>query len=144
MLLLAGITYAEQRSFQYQRIDAAARAAPPAAAHALAEQGIGPAIDDHDQRGGRDPGGGPPPDGGPSRVLPQGTYLERLNAAGMSLGHGVAAYGEDVTANPDLPKQVPVGRLLTVHGRKGDDKRYRVYAEADPAGLGTTVVAIPL
>jgi len=39
---------------------------------------------------------------------------------------------------------VPVGRLFTVHGKKGDDKRYRVYAQADPAGFGTTIVAIPL
>src|SRR4051812_48525436 len=122
MLLLGGITYAEQRSFQYQRIDDAARAAPPAAAHALADQGIGPAIDDHDRRGNGGGPDGPPPGGAPSRVLPQGTYLERLDAAGRSLGHGVAAYGEDVTANPDLPAHVPDGRLFTVHGKKGDDK----------------------
>ena len=142
MLLVGGITYAEQRSFQYQRIDDAARAAPPAAAHALAQDGVGPAIDDHDGRN-RGPDG-PPPGGAPSRVLPQGTYIERLNAAGRSLGHGVAAYGEDVTADPNLPAHVPVGRLFTVHGKKGDDKRYRVYAQADPAGFGTTIVAIPL
>src|SRR3954451_22707734 len=142
MLLLGAITYAEQRSFQLQRIDDAARSAPPAAPRALADAGVGPALDDHDHdRGG--PGGAPPGRG--QHLLPQGTYVERRNAAGKSLGHNVSAYGQDVTANPALPAQMPVDRVITVKGKGSDDKRYRAYATRDPSGFGgLTIVAIPL
>jgi two-component system, OmpR family, sensor kinase len=141
MLLLGAITYFEQRSFQLQRIDEAVRSAPPSAAHLLADSGVGPAFDDRD----RDRGGPPPGGGGPEHVLPQGTYVERRNAAGTSLGHTSTDYGQDVTANPALPEQMPVDRVITVHGRDGDDKRYRAYATRDPSGFGgITIVAIPL
>jgi two-component system OmpR family sensor kinase len=143
LLTLGAITYAEQRSFQLQRIDEAARSAPPAAARALADQGVGPALTDRDHDRGRDGPDGSP-GGGPPHVLPQGTFVERRDAAGRSLGHGVADYGQDVTADPALPKQMPIDRLITVRGRGDDDKRYRVFAQRDPSGLGTTIVAIPL
>src|SRR4051812_15360668 len=142
LLLVGTIVYAEQRSFLYQRIDEQARSAPGAAAHALAEAGVGPAIDDdHDHRGG--PGGGPPPGGG-DRVLPQGTYVERRSPSGRILGHRSFTFGEDGTVDPALPKSLPAGRLVTVKGKSGDENRYRVYADADPSGSGTTIVAIPL
>jgi two-component system, OmpR family, sensor kinase len=142
MLLLGAITYVEQRSFQLQRVDEQARAAPPSAARALADAGVGPAFRDRD----RDHGGpNEPPGGGPPHLLPQGTYVERRNAAGKSLGHNVADYGQDVTAKPALPAQIPVDHLFTVKGHAGDEKRYRVYATRDPSGFGgTTIVAIPL
>jgi two-component system OmpR family sensor kinase len=143
LLLVGGIVYAEQRSFLYQRVDEQARSAPGAAARALAEAGVGPAIDpDHDHHGG--PAGGPPPDGGGPRVLPAGTFIERRSATGRVLGSTTVSYATGTTANPALPATVPVGRLITVHGKGKDDKRYRVYADADPAGFGTTVVALPL
>src|SRR5919202_2745940 len=148
LLLVGAIVYAEQRSFLYQRVDEQARSAPPAAAHALAERGIGPALEEHDRdRDHGRAGAGSPPgdgDGGPPNVLPLGTYAERRDASGRVLGHGVAQYGQAVTADPALPKAMPVGKLLTVHGKGKDDKRYRVFAAADPSGSGTTVVAIPL
>jgi two-component system OmpR family sensor kinase len=141
MLLLGAITYFEQRSFQLQRIDEAVRSAPPAAARALADDGVGPAFDGR----GRGGPGGPPPGGGDQHLLPQGTYVERRNAAGKSLGHNVSDYGQDVTANPALPEQMPVDRVITVHGKGSDDKRYRAYATRDPSGFGgITIVAIPL
>src|SRR5918912_743992 len=144
LLLVGAIVYAEQRSFLYQRVDEQARSAPPAAAHALAEQGIGPAIDDDHDHGDRSGRGGPPPDGGP-RSLPQGTFAERLDAAGRRIGRPIVfSFGEDETADPALPKSIRVGKLLTVHGKGKDEKRYRVFAAADPSGAGTTVVAIPL
>jgi two-component system, OmpR family, sensor kinase len=146
LLLLGGITYAEQRSFLMDRIDQQARAAPPAAARALAGAGVGPKLPepDHD-RGPRGGGGrGGQPDGGPQRLVPQGTYAERRDAAGRVIGSGVIDYGQNVTANPALPKTVPIDHLFTVGGKDGDDNHYRVYAEPDPSGVGTTVVAIPL
>jgi two-component system, OmpR family, sensor kinase len=144
LLLVGGIVYAEQRSFLYQRVDEQARSAPPAAAHALADAGIGPTIDpDHDHRGGRGDGGRPPDAGGP-RLLPQGTFVQRRSDSGRILGSATISYVVGVRADPALPRTVPVGRLLTVRGKGGDEKRYRVYAGADPAGFGTTVVAVPL
>jgi len=141
LLLVGAIVYAEQRSFLFQRVDEQARSAPGAAAHALAESGVGPAIDDdHDHRRGPD---GPPPDAGP-RVLPVGTFMERRSASGRILGSRTVSYAQGVDANPALPATVPVDRLITVRGKGKDEKRYRVYAEADPSGFGTTIVAIPL
>jgi hypothetical protein len=126
LLLVGAVVYAEQRAFLFQRIDEQARSAPPAAAHALADLGIGPEIDpDHDHRGGPG-GGGPPPDAGGSRVLPLGTFVERRSATGRILGSATVSYGQGVTADPRLPTAVPVERLFTVHGRDGDEKRYRV------------------
>jgi two-component system OmpR family sensor kinase len=145
LLLVGAITYAEQRSFLLDGIDQQARAAPPAAARALAGSGVGPSLPDRDH----EPGGDrddrrPPPGAGPPR-LPPGTYVERRNAAGDVIGSPqVIAYDEGASADPKLPKSMPVGRLFTVNGENGDGTRYRVYAAADPAGHGTTVVAIPL
>jgi two-component system OmpR family sensor kinase len=42
-----------------------------------------------------------------------------------------------------LPKNVPVQKLFTVDGTRGDDNRYRVYAVNDRDG-GTVVAAVPL
>src|ERR687886_1146451 len=91
LLLVGAIVYAEQRSFLYQRVDEQARSAPAAAAHALAEQGIGPALEEHDRdrdhgRAGAGPPGG---DGGPPNRLPLRTYAQRRDASGRVLGHGV-------------------------------------------------------
>ena len=144
LLLLGAITYAEQRSFQLQRIDDQVRAAPAAAAHALADRGIGPEFEDRDhdaRRGGPTPGGGD----GPAQLLPAGTYIERRSAGGESLGHDTVEYSQDATANPELPEDMPIDRVITVHGEDGDERRYRAYATRDPSGFGgTTIVAIPL
>src|SRR3954453_12049881 len=116
LLLVGAITYYEQRSFQLQRIDDQVRAAPPSAAHALADAGVGPAFTDRDHdRAGPPPGSGD----GPGNLLPQGTYVERRNAAGTSLGHTVFDYSGDVTADPALPKDMPIDRVIPVKGRGG-------------------------
>jgi two-component system, OmpR family, sensor kinase len=144
LLLLGGITYAEQRSFLYERLDQQTRAAPGAVAHELAERGIGPPV--RERRPGGPRSGGPPPDdgGGPGVGLPPGTYGQRRDASGKVLGRVVISYGQDVTANPKLPARVPIDRLFTVDGGKGDDTRYRVLAQPDPSGTGVTVAAVPL
>jgi two-component system OmpR family sensor kinase len=72
LLVLAVITYAEQRSFQFDRLDSQVRAAPPAVAGALARQGVGPAVRDRDHD--HDHRRGPP---GPTESVPFGTYGER-------------------------------------------------------------------
>jgi two-component system, OmpR family, sensor kinase len=140
LLLLAAITYAEQRSFLLDRVDQQARSAPPAVAAALGGgNGYGPAGGDRDRdnrRGG--PGGGP-------SLLPIGTYGEQRDATGKTIGTAIVfRYGQNVTADPDIPKDVPTGRAFTVDGENGDSNHYRVLAQTDPFGTTTTIVAIPM
>src|SRR5215470_12913311 len=106
MLLLGAITYAEQRSFLIQRVDQQLRSAPGAVAFALhGDQGFGPIDPDHDRRGG-------PP--GPDRNLPLGTYGEERTAAGKVVGSPIVFfYGQSVTANPNIPAKIPVGKPFT-------------------------------
>jgi two-component system OmpR family sensor kinase len=137
LLLLGTITYLEQRSFELDRISDQARSAPPAVRAALEEQGIAglPSRDEGRER---------PPGGGPGSGLPPGTYGEVRDADGNVLGSHVFETGVDITAEPDLPSDIPVGRVFTVHGKNGDDSEYRVFAQSDPRGMTTTVVAVPL
>jgi two-component system OmpR family sensor kinase len=140
LLLLGAVTYFEQRSFQLKRIDQQARSAPPAVAGALASEGIGPALGDpdHDHRGA-------PPGGGPNLRLQVGTYGERRDASGKTVGAPIVFnYGQNVTADPKLPAKIPIGRPFTVKGEHGDRNDYRVFAERDRSGSGTIVAAVPL
>src|SRR5919107_4666838 len=144
LVLVGAVTYAEQRSFLLDRVDQQAREAPMAAARALADAGYGPPVPDRDRAHDRHGQGGPPPGSAGPRFVPEGTYVERRDASGRPLGHATIAYGQRLNARPALPERLTVGRLLTVHGRDGDDTRYRVLAEPDPSGSGTTVIAVPL
>ena len=139
MLLLAAITYAEQRSFLLERVDQQALAALPAVAYALDSRDVG---------GPRF--GGPGHLRGrrgvdPSQVsLPPGTYGQRRSTDGEVLGSVVLTYGQDPPPAPDLPEQVEPGRLFTVGAQDDADLRYRVAAQVSPAGDGITLAALPL
>jgi two-component system, OmpR family, sensor kinase len=140
LLLVGAITYFEQRSFQLERVDQEAQSAPPAVAGALASQGIGPALGDPDRDHGNRP-----PGGGPNIRLPLGTYGERRDASGKTVGSPIVFnYGQNVTADPKLPAKVPIGRPFTVDGENGDANHYRVFAERARDGSGTIVAAVPL
>src|SRR4051812_5278281 len=105
LVLVGAVTYFEQRSFPLRRIHQQARSAPPAIAGALASQGIGPALGDrdHDHRDA--------PGGGPDVRLQLGTYGERRDASGRTVGSPIVFnYGQDVTADPELPAHIPLGR----------------------------------
>jgi two-component system, OmpR family, sensor kinase len=131
MLLVGAITYLEQRSFQYDRVDEQAQAA------------IGPA--ERALGGGRGPGpgpgpGGPGPRGGPDGGVPPGTYAELRDADGDVVDSTVLdPFDQGLTADPDLPDELASGEPVTVEG----DARYRALAEPARDG-GTTVVAVPL
>jgi two-component system OmpR family sensor kinase len=138
LVLLAAITYAEQRSFQLGRIDDTARGGTGAVLGALAARGIGehddPDRDRHD--------GGPPHGGGPGVGLPAGTYGQLRDASGV---HEVLFdYGQDVKSEPKIPKSLPIGRPRTVSGTGGDDTSYRLVATRLPRQSGTVAVAVPL
>ncbi len=141
LLVLAGATYAEQRRFLYDRVDQQARSAPFAVAVALSGGGFGPREDT-----GTGPGGvqRPAPGGGPGTQPPAGTYGQRRSPDGTVREEVVLVYSdEDVDAHPALPREVPVGRLFTVDGTRGDTSRYRVFAQHDRSG-DIVVAAVPL
>jgi two-component system, OmpR family, sensor kinase len=139
-LLLAGaITYVEQRSFQYSRVDQELKAAVMPVSGALERMAGG---------GGSEPGRDGPdqghgPGGGPNFGPPAGTYGEKRDASGAVIVGKPFAVNGTVTAKPALPAELTTGHFITVNGQKGVDTHYRVLASADPDGT-TTVVAIPL
>ncbi len=138
LLLVGAITYAEQRSFQFDRVDQQLRGGIGPAAHEL-----GGPDHDNDRGGGSDYGQGKPPPGGFG--LPPGSYVQRRAADGTVLsGHPVETLGQTVTAMPDLPATLPIGRTVTVEGVSGAGTRYRVLAQRDTADGTINVAAIPL
>jgi two-component system, OmpR family, sensor kinase len=137
LLVLAVVTYVEQRSFLLDRVDQQLQAAIRPVSAALAfRMGPPPGI----ERGG--PGGVPGFDGGgPGFGLPRGTYGEHRDASGEVETTTVQqGYGEtQAAARPSLPVGLALGRPTTVAG--GD---YRALALSDPRSGGVNVVAIPL
>ena len=131
MLIAGGVTYAEQRSFAYQRVDDQTRDAPFL---------LGRALDGGDRDDGPRPGGpGRAGDGGPLGP-PAGTYGELRTASGTQVRHAAGR----LRASPPSPtsrENVPLGRLFTVGG---DDGRYRVLAQRDPRTGGILIAAVPL
>ena len=129
MLIAGGVTYAEQRSFLLERVDEQTRDAPFV---------LGRALDGIDRDDGPRPGG-PGGDDGGSLGPPAGTYGELRTASGTKTVTLPA--GSGITAKPDLPRSLPLGRMITV---SGDDGRYRVLAQRDPRTGGTLIAAVPM
>ena len=128
MLIAGGVTYAEQRSFAYERVDDQTRDAPFL---------LGRELDGGDRDGGPPPGGGPRGDDplGP----PAGTYGELRTSSGTR--SVTLPVGQGITAKPDLPEKVPFGRLFTV---SGDDGRYRVLAQHYGPTGDVLIAAVPM
>jgi two-component system OmpR family sensor kinase len=161
LVLLGAVTYAEQRSFLYERVDQQARAAVEALSRALDNAGYRPA------QGPQAPGGGPErsgqggepgagsgagepgrggPGGPPLVNLPPGTYGQRRDASGAVLGHVVIKYSpsEATPAPPRIPAHVPLRRPFTVGSVGSSGLRYRAFAQRDPEDSGLTIAAVPL
>jgi len=150
LVLLAAVTYAEQRSFLLGRVDQQLKGAGPAVSFALDNAGLRPTS------GGRLPAaralgnagrGGPRlglPGGGPNLNLPPGTYGQRRDATGRVLGHILITYGQAAPPAPRIPAKVPIGRLFTVGSVGSSGLRYRAFTIHDPEDSGLTVVAAPL
>jgi two-component system, OmpR family, sensor kinase len=153
LIVLAAVTYAEQRSFLEGRVNQEVREAAPALSHALDSEGFLPAArrepSPEDSPGGSS-GGAPgtfpygPGAGGPNPNLPPGTYGQRREASGKVLGHVVISYGQNRPPAPEIPGNVPVGSLFTVGSAGASGLRYRAYATRDPEDSGLTVAAVPL
>jgi two-component system OmpR family sensor kinase len=141
LVLLAAITYAEQRSFLLERADQQVRAALPAVARELVEQGGRPGADNGL------PGGFPPrgPDGRPGgrrpeRNVPAGTRGEVRGTDGTVQASVVLGFEQATPSDTELPGDLPFGRPVTV---SSDGERYRALAEPAASGL-VLVAAIPL
>ncbi len=136
LVALAAITYIAQRSYLLQRIDDRVQDARGPMQGYLADQGVG-TDRDHSGRFPRSEDGKGPDGAG----LPPGTYGERRDASGKVLGHRTVSYDETETAEPDVPKDPPLNRIITVGGEDGE---YRLLASREQFGGGITIVAIPL
>jgi two-component system OmpR family sensor kinase len=149
LVALAAVTYAEQSSFLYGRIDQELRGAGPALSQALDHAGFRPTEPGGLSGGSNSPGGenGPSRRGGPGGAnlnLPPGTYGQRRDASGKVLGHVLITYGQTPPAAPRIPAKVPIGKLFTVGSVGSSGLRYRAFASHDPEDSGLTVVAVPL
>jgi two-component system OmpR family sensor kinase len=138
LLLVGAITYVEQRSFQYDRVDQQLRASVMGVAHGLDQQTGGPPGDYGDRDDRRGPGGGP------NFGIPAGTYGERRDASGRVIASKPFAVSGTVTAKPALPAKVATDKAFTVDGRKGAGTRYRALAVRNPMDGSITIAAIPL
>jgi two-component system, OmpR family, sensor kinase len=149
LVLLAAVTYAEQRSFLLGRVDQALRGAGPAMSFALDVAGYVPAgsvrfrSGGSSQGGARAPGAGFGPSG-PNVNLPSGTYGQRREASGKVIGHLSITYGQQAPPAPRIPSHVSVGTLFTIGSVGSSGLRYRAYVFHDPEDSGLTVVAVPL
>jgi two-component system OmpR family sensor kinase len=141
-LLLAGaITYVEQRSFQYSRVDQELKAAIDPVSIALERM----AGDGGPDTGHEGPDQGRGPGGGPNFGIPAGTYGQKRDATGQVIvDHVFSVNQTTVTAKPALPAKLTIGHVITVNGQTGVDTRYRVVAAPDQRDGSITVVAIPL
>jgi two-component system OmpR family sensor kinase len=150
LITLAAVTYAEQRSFLYDRADQQLKAGSDQVSHELADQngtdqqgsGFGPLGGGGGAGGGLGPRPGPPP-----RVqVPPGTYGQHRDANGKPDGSPVTFdYGSSSTMPaPKLPADIPLGKPITVGAVGGSGLKYRVEAFADDDQPGSTVVAVPL
>jgi two-component system OmpR family sensor kinase len=149
LVALAAVTYAEQSSFLYGRIDQELRGAGPALSQALDHAGFRPTEPGGLSGGSNSPSeenepsqrGGP---GGANLNLPPGTYGERRDASGKVLGHVLITYGQSAPAAPRIPTKVPIDKLFTVGSVGSSGMRYRAFATHDPEDSGVTIVAVPL
>ncbi len=154
MIVLAAITWAEQRNFLYDRIDRQVQSASGAVVGAFRFQqqlqggGATGSNSDSDDFGpgnfGDADDNGPGPGGGPEGFnLPPGTYGAILNRSGEVIESRVFAYREGSYALPDLSDVKLTAEPQTVQAKGGADAEFRAAARSLPTG-GTIVVAVPM
>ena len=121
LLLAGGITYVEQRSFQYDRVDQELQSLVMPVSRQLEEMA------------GHAPAGGPDgpeprhgPGGGPNFGIPAGTFGQKRAPSGQVISEKVFSLNQTVTAKPALPARLTPGHISTVNGEISD-----VDAQAD-------------
>jgi two-component system, OmpR family, sensor kinase len=147
LVTLAAVTYAEQRSFLYQRSDQQVEAAHAPVSDALDRaRSVVPGDRDF-----QPPGGGfgaePGDDGhhpGPAE-LPGYAVGQRLDASGKQVGKTVVvSASSDRLAAPKFPSSLAIGHAVTVGAVGSSSLQYRVEAFRTQGQQGTTLVAVPL
>lgn len=155
LVALGAITYGEQRSFLFHRVDNQVRSAFLLVDRALDEKLAG-----NTRIGLGDGNFGPRPDGGaragrlndpgrrrnglrPGFALPPSTYGIRRNASGKTTAVIVLSFRQTAPPAPALGSKLKVDSLTTVRATGGSGLEYRVLTEPYPGG-GTTTVAVPL
>lgn len=155
LVLLAGITYAEQRSFLYDRVDRQVREAAPTIERAVRLQAAGLTFEappgsqpPRDGGSGDDPrpdmtlpGRGP---GGPPVNLPPGTFGELRSASGEVVGSASISYGDESHDKPRLPKQIRLGEIVTTQSSRDGGPEFRVAAFRSRDGSSLVIVGVPL
>jgi two-component system, OmpR family, sensor kinase len=148
LVTLAAVTYAEQRSFLFDRVDQQAHDAQRGVSVELSG---GPGVPPPGVRPPRPPSPRPgEPDGGEigsgPQGLPRGTYGQLRDSSGRVVNSTtVRQYGDAALPVPKLPAKVPLREAITVGSNGGSGLRYRVVAEPTHDHPDTTtVVAIPL
>src|SRR5919198_1906279 len=147
LLTLAAITYAEQRSFLYERVDSQLSAARFPVSTKLDESGAN--VPGYSSGQSQPPGGfgGDRDDHGPGPRpgdLPGYAVGLRRDANGKQVGKPVVVTSSTARlATPKFPADLPVGHTVTV-GSVGSSLQYRVRAYPTRDQPGTTLVAIPL
>jgi two-component system OmpR family sensor kinase len=156
LVLLAAVTYAEQRSFLQGRVDQEVKDAVPALSQILDSRGFLPAgtksnsaISGVQGNGGPGPGGpesapGEPRTGRLPVNLPPGTFGQRREQSGKILGSEPITYGQAAPPAPEIPARIPIGKLFTVGSVGSSGLRYRALAKRDPEDVAITVAAVPL
>jgi two-component system, OmpR family, sensor kinase len=145
LITLAAVTYAEQRSFLYDRAGEQLKAAVDPVSHELTDNDSGNTT----QGGAFGPGGGGAygrPSGPPPHVqLPPGTYGQHRDANGNATSAPITfGYTSSDLPAPKLPADMPMGKAITVSAVGSSGLKYRAEAFADHDGSGSTVVAVPL
>jgi two-component system OmpR family sensor kinase len=156
LIVLAAVTYAEQRSFLQGRLDQEVQGAAPALSQILDQAGFRPPTIAPKSGDGGDAintrgSSARTAQGTPARTttqpgpnLPPGTFGQRREASGKVLGSRQIGYGQTLPASPKIPAHVPVERLFTVGSVGSSGVRYRAYVTHDPDDMGLTLVAVPL
>jgi two-component system OmpR family sensor kinase len=158
MIVLAAVTFAEQRSFLYDRLDRQVQSAAEAVVGALqfeaqlapnnSGSGSGSSLGDDDDLGpGRfddnGNGGGPAPAGGPGLNLPPGTYGAVLDSSGNVVQSRIFAYREGNYALPDFSDSDLTSEPQTIGSKGDDDTEFRAASRTLLSGR-TVVVAVPM
>jgi two-component system OmpR family sensor kinase len=132
LVLLAGVTYAEQRHFLYDKVDQQAKAAvgrPMPYGGGLYGPGYG---DDHGRPD--DDHGGP---AGPAA----GTVVYERTASGDTTSACRGCYSTSTSQAPTLPSELEDGEVTTIDGPNGT--HYRLAARENPDG-SWSAAAVPL
>ena len=143
LVAMAVVTYEEQRSFLYERVDGQVGASAGLVAGQLGLQSVGP-LPTPPRRIG------PPPTRRPRTFQASGTYGVLLGPTGKVIQVVAFAYGSSAGSPPALPSKPPLSKLgsgalhiFTVNSQAGSGLRYRAAAFAVGDGR-TLVVAVPL